>query len=53
MAFQIPNLDKISKEDPKLGEALQKVQVYVGQNVTTATGNKQTPPSGFVNPSGT
>lgn len=49
MALTIPNLDKIHKENPKLGEALQKEQTYINKNVPTAAGNKITPPS-FVTP---
>jgi hypothetical protein len=49
MALIIPSLDKISKLDPKLGEALKKVQDYTNQNVTVAGGNRQVPPN-FVNP---
>lgn len=49
MALTIPNLDKIIKQDPKLGEALTKVQVYENQNVPVVPGNRRQPP-GFVNP---
>lgn len=40
MAVTLPNLDRIQKLDPKLGEALQKVQLYTNQNVTQAPGNR-------------
>lgn len=44
MALQIPNLDRISKENPKLAEALLKVQQYTNTNVTPVNGNKIPPP---------
>lgn len=44
MALTIPNLDKIQKADPKLGEALKRVQNYVDLNVTPAGGNRKAPP---------
>ena len=54
MSFSIPNLDKISKDNPYAGEALQKVQKYVNENTTQAAGNKQAaPPKSISNPSGT
>jgi len=40
MAVTIPNLDRIQKIDPKLGEAVQKIQNYVNLNVTPAPGNR-------------
>lgn len=40
MALNIPNLDRITKDDVKTGEALVKVQQYVNQNVTPAAGNR-------------
>ncbi len=40
MAVTIPNLDKIQKQDPKMGEALKKVQTYLNENVTPAPGNR-------------
>jgi hypothetical protein len=40
MALSIPNLDKIQKADPKLGEALQKIKNYVTLNTTVTAGNK-------------
>ena len=53
MALTIPNLDKIQKLDPKLGEGLKKVQDYTNQNVTSVAGNKATPPpKALVNPTG-
>lgn len=51
MAFTTPNLDQIQKQDPKFGEALQKIQKVINQNTTQASGNRLAPPSGFVNPS--
>ena len=51
MALVVPNLDRIQKEYPKLGEALLKLQTYTNQNVTPAAGNRlPTPP---FNPAGT
>lgn len=47
--LNIPNLDKIIKESPKLGEALQKIHDYVNANTAPAAGNLQAAPS-FVNP---
>ena len=40
MALTIPNLDKLQKQDPKLGEALQKLQNYSNLNITPAPGNR-------------
>ena len=40
MAFTIPNLDKLQKQDPKLGEALQKIQNVTNLNVAPAAGNR-------------
>jgi hypothetical protein len=48
MAITIPNLDRIQKQAPPLGEALQKIQVYVNNNVSPATGNKVTAPTFIV-----
>jgi hypothetical protein len=50
VAFTVPNLDKIQKDDPKLGEALQKIQKTINQNTNQAPGNRQAPPIGIVNP---
>lgn len=44
MALTIPNLDRVQKADPKLGEALQKIQKYTNTNVTPAPGNRVPPP---------
>lgn len=49
MALNIPNLDRISKENPKLGEALLRVQNFTNTNLTPAAGNNVPPPT-FVNP---
>ncbi len=49
MSLVIPNLDDVSKKDPKLGEALRQIQNYSNLNITPAAGNKQAPP-GFVTP---
>lgn len=48
MAITIPSLDRISKENPELAEALKKVQDYTNQNVVPIAGNRQAPP--FTNP---
>lgn len=40
MAVTIPNLDRIAKWNPKFGEAFQKLQNYVNQNVTPTQGNR-------------
>lgn len=47
--LNIPNLDKIIKASPKLGEALQKIHDYINTNTTPAAGNAQASPT-FVNP---
>lgn len=44
MALTVPNLDRIQKLDPNLGEALQKIQKYTNANVTQVTGNRVPPP---------
>lgn len=40
MALNLPNLDRITKVDPKLGETLKRVQDYTNENVTPVAGNK-------------
>ena len=47
--LNIPNLDRITKANPHLGEALQKMQAYVNANTTPAAGNNQPAPT-FINP---
>jgi hypothetical protein len=49
VALTLPNLDKISSQDQKLGEALQAAQSYIRQNVVQVVGNKKIPPT-FVTP---
>ena len=49
MALNIPNLDKISKTDPKLGEALQSIKTAINQSVTPVPGNRKSVPK-IVNP---
>lgn len=49
MALTIPNLDRIQKENPKLGEALQKEQTFINNNVAVVPGNRQAAPN-FVAP---
>jgi hypothetical protein len=44
LALQIPNLDRISKDNPKLAEALLKIQQYSNFNVSPVAGNKVAPP---------
>lgn len=44
MALQIPNQDRLTKENPKLGEALRKVEIYVNQNVPPIAGNRTPKP---------
>jgi hypothetical protein len=36
----IPSVAKISKENPKLGEALLKIQQYANQNIAAVPGNR-------------
>jgi hypothetical protein len=40
MALTLPNLDRVQKSDPKLGEALQKIQNYANLNIKPAAGNR-------------
>lgn len=40
----VPNLDRITRESPHLGEAIKKLQDYVTQNVTPVTGNRVAAP---------
>lgn len=40
MALNLPSIDRITKENPKLGEALVKAQQYVNQNVALIAGNR-------------
>lgn len=47
--LSVPNLDEIIKRDPKLGEAVTKIQTYVNANTSPAAGNKQSAPT-FVTP---
>jgi hypothetical protein len=49
MAVNLPNLDREQKQNPPLGEALQKMQTYINSNVAVVPGNK-VPPPGFVTP---
>jgi hypothetical protein len=49
LAVILPNLDRIAKADPKLGEALKKAQDYLNSNVALVPGNRVQPPA-FVNP---
>ena len=48
MALTVPNLDRISKENPKLGEALRTIEVFTNINVVPAPGNRQGQLPGFV-----
>jgi hypothetical protein len=48
MALTIPNLDRIQKVDPKLGEALKQVQSYANLNIKPAAGNRT--PKPFLDP---
>lgn len=50
MSLIIPNVDRISKESPKLGEALLKIQQFTNQNVSPTVGNKVAPPIAISNP---
>lgn len=53
MALAIPNLDNLTEDNPRLGEALKMVQNYTNQNVTAVPGNKiPPPPKSLANPSG-
>ena len=40
MALTVPNLDRVQKVDPKLGEAVQRIQRYANLNITPAVGNR-------------
>jgi hypothetical protein len=40
LALNLPNLDRVVKVEPKLGELLKRIQDYTNQNVATAPGNK-------------
>lgn len=44
MALIVPNLDRLTKESPKMGEALKRIQTYVNLNTTVAPGNRLSPP---------
>jgi hypothetical protein len=44
MALIIPNVAHVSKLDPKLGEALLKIQQYANQNIAAVPGNRQGKP---------
>lgn len=47
----IPNKPIITRNDPKLGEALTAVQTFVNGNLNATPGNaKAAPPSTLVNP---
>jgi len=49
----VPNQDRISKENPKLGEALKKIQDYTNLNISPAVGNRvPPPPTNPANPQG-
>ncbi len=45
MAFTHKNLDRILKDQPKLGETLKELQDYVNANLTPAAGNRVQPPA--------
>lgn len=40
MAVTVPNLDRIQKADPKLGEAVASISKYINLNVTEQPGNR-------------
>jgi hypothetical protein len=44
MAVTLPNLDRVQKVDPRLGEALQKAQNYMKLNITPVAGNRVAKP---------
>lgn len=50
MSLIIPNLDRITKDDVKTGEALKKVQDYTNQAVPAATGNAVVAPPASTSP---
>jgi hypothetical protein len=50
MAITIPNLDRIQKDWPKLGEAISKLRDYINTNVTPVPGNRKPPPPSTINP---
>lgn len=49
MSLLIPNLDRLAKMEPKLGEALKKIQDYSNQNIAPQAGNRLNAPT-FINP---
>lgn len=40
MALTLPGLDKITKETPRVGEALTKAQTYINANTPAPKGNR-------------
>lgn len=53
MSLNIPNLDRIAKDNPKLGEALKKAQDYTNLNVAPVAGNRiPAPPTNPGTPQG-
>lgn len=49
MAITIPNLPKIQKEHPEIGEAMKTIQTTINQSVVPVPGNRLAPPT-FVKP---
>jgi hypothetical protein len=51
MSLSVPNKAVITRENPKLGEALSSVETFVNANVAVKAGNlKAPPPTNVANP---
>jgi hypothetical protein len=52
MSLNVPNLDQITHDNPRLGETLKNVQTFVNNNIATPVkGNRRAaPPKSLANP---
>jgi hypothetical protein len=51
MSLNVPNLDQITHESPRLGETLKTVQTFINNNVAPVKGNRRAaPPKSLANP---